>query len=171
MDGKIVLLMIAVVAVGMFALPSTLALYSGQHEFVDGANVSCDKCHASASVTWSGGPGNELVNGTAHEALGCQDCHNAANTTKVQGTDYHAATAMGVTCTGCHSTGTGAGVLAKNVSQELLNGSEVHNTMGAGTDGQEYACIACHTGVTVNGTIVSTNGTATNVTLNNTGSW
>ena len=36
MDGKIILLMISVVAVGMFVLPSTLALYSGSHDFVQG---------------------------------------------------------------------------------------------------------------------------------------
>ena len=49
MDGKTILLMISVVAVGMFVLPSTLALYTGSHDFLGPSEVECGKCHSGAA--------------------------------------------------------------------------------------------------------------------------
>jgi len=51
MNGnKIVLILIAVVAMGIFALPSTVSLFSGQHTWYDISgipnDVPCEKCHA-----------------------------------------------------------------------------------------------------------------------------
>ncbi len=47
--NKMVLMAIAVIAVGMFALPSTVALFSGQHTWYGlgdtGNQVPCRKCH------------------------------------------------------------------------------------------------------------------------------
>jgi len=44
------LLAVAVVATGIFALPSTVSLFRGQHSWyelsADGNNVPCEKCHA-----------------------------------------------------------------------------------------------------------------------------
>ncbi|RLI85995.1 MAG: hypothetical protein DRP01_05120 [Archaeoglobales archaeon] len=46
--GRIV--MIVFFALGMFVLPSTLSLFSGQHFWYNtkqnGSNVPCEKCHA-----------------------------------------------------------------------------------------------------------------------------
>ena len=179
MDGKIVLLMIAVVAVGMFALPSTLALYSGQHTFINGSNVDCDKCHgASAGITWTGGAAGELnaTNNTAHTALTCESCHST--TTATIESDYHAAAAVGASCIGCHS-GPGAenisGATENDILVQLRGASEVHDNMtsteGSGNTSKDYACIACHTEATVTGTINLTAGTVADITLLNNGTW
>lgn len=173
MDGKIVLLMIAVVAVGMFALPSTLALYSGQHTFLNGSEVSCDKCHGAASgVTWNGGVAGEIANdtNTTHKTLDCGDCHDGAGYT--QGTDFHAATALGAGCIVCHATGIGNVTLGTNVTAELQASGEVHDQMTTDDATQDYACIACHTEASVMGSTVNLTNSygASNITLNITGS-
>jgi len=54
MDSKrIALMAIAVVAIGIFALPSTVSLFNGQHSWYDltdysegHTTVPCEKCHA-----------------------------------------------------------------------------------------------------------------------------
>ena len=65
---KIVLLAVAIVAIGIFALPSTVSLFSGQHSWYDlsesvggtsGANnVPCVKCHADIA--------DEMISTGAH---------------------------------------------------------------------------------------------------------
>jgi hypothetical protein len=45
MNSKIILLSFAVVAVGLFALPSTMSLFSGQHTWYDVEDIKCQKCH------------------------------------------------------------------------------------------------------------------------------
>ncbi len=45
MNSKIILLSVAVIAVGLFALPSTMSLFSGQHTWYNGSGVECRKCH------------------------------------------------------------------------------------------------------------------------------
>jgi len=78
---KIVLMAIAVVAIGIFALPSTVSLFSGQHSRYDlnasmggasGRNiVPCEKCHADIADEMSSG-----ANGV-HSDLTCAMCHRA----------------------------------------------------------------------------------------------
>jgi len=70
---KIVLGTIAVVAMGIFALPSTVSLFSGQHSWYDLSaetnDVPCDKCHGDIE--------DEMVsdeNGV-HRNLTCAMCH------------------------------------------------------------------------------------------------
>jgi len=72
MNGKgMVLLAVAVVAVGTFALPSTVSLFTGQHNWYDlspkGNDVPCEKCHADIAA--------ELDNSGAHRNLTCAMCH------------------------------------------------------------------------------------------------
>jgi hypothetical protein len=82
MKGKgIALLVIAVVAIGIFALPCSVSLFSGQHTWYDigasvgstpGANnVPCEKCHAEIEEEMLSG------NNGAHENLTCSMCHRA----------------------------------------------------------------------------------------------
>ncbi|MCW7077409.1 MAG: hypothetical protein OCU18_09080, partial [Candidatus Syntrophoarchaeum sp.] len=73
----IMLLMIATLAIGIFALPSTVALFSGQHSWYDlnenrGINdVPCEKCHGEIK--------SEMIHGDngAHRDLTCAMCHRA----------------------------------------------------------------------------------------------
>ncbi|MCW3133905.1 MAG: hypothetical protein N2V78_06225 [Methanophagales archaeon] len=71
----IVLLAIAIVAIGIFALPSTVSLFSGQHTWYDLSaapnDVPCEKCHGEIADEMGSGD-----NG-AHRNLTCAMCHRA----------------------------------------------------------------------------------------------
>jgi nitrate/TMAO reductase-like tetraheme cytochrome c subunit len=53
--SKMVLMLIAVVAIGIFALPSTMSMFGGQHTWYDIASdgVPCVKCHADTYEEFS----------------------------------------------------------------------------------------------------------------------
>ncbi|MHC1573150.1 MAG: hypothetical protein ACXQTJ_01670, partial [Candidatus Syntropharchaeales archaeon] len=74
------LLMIAVISIGIFALPQTAALFSGQHSWYNlsesGSQVPCMKCHGDINA--------EMIdsNNGVHTTLaspGC-DCHRVSGT-------------------------------------------------------------------------------------------
>jgi len=108
MNGKgITLLAIAVVAIGTFALPNTVSLFSGQHAWYDlsgqGNDVPCEKCHADVA--------EELGNSGPHVDMKCWYCHRTANltgytyasgdgTASTPGEEAHAAST--VECMECH---------------------------------------------------------------------
>ncbi len=186
MDGKTILLMIAVVAVGMFVLPSTLALYSGSHSFVNGTDVDCTRCH----VTGAGIQG-QLENGSAHSGMNCTACHgwasDALNKTSTN-TSAHAAS-MSVDCIGCHaglqmtSGGSDNEPNYVNVSMELEVSSAAHKNLNFNSTDQYFnedkdaACVACHTKVyvAIYGVTSLVNDTGTdaviNLTANGDGYW
>ncbi|MCK5659791.1 MAG: cytochrome c3 family protein [Methanosarcinales archaeon] len=148
---KVILLLLAVVAIGMFALPSTLAMYSGQHQYVKGENVDCTKCHGATDTM-----GAELAAGEAHLALTCQSCHgftNAVSTTPnaaTDGTTGHAATTSAISCIDCHIESVGFGTIAIDadgltVMQELANGAHASLVAATGFADVDDACIGCHT--------------------------
>ncbi|MCK5659789.1 MAG: hypothetical protein KAH86_00410 [Methanosarcinales archaeon] len=149
MDRKIVMLLIGIVAIGMFALPSTLAMYSGQHDFVTGANVDCGTCHAAGTD-----PIYAEIAGGPHDGWAtCADCHaftthtSAPGPTVNTGANGHAATTL-ATCTSCHDTYNtdGDGV---TVTNELANGAHAGFYAAAPNGDPDDACIACHTTATV----------------------
>lgn len=45
MNNKI-LLYLAIMVMGLYVMPSTVSLFSGQHTFYSGMDVSCEKCHS-----------------------------------------------------------------------------------------------------------------------------
>ena len=176
MDGKIILLLASVVAVGMFVLPSTMALYTGSHDFVDGGNVSCGKCHTAGKDLIA----VELANGSAHEGMDCGGCHGPDNSL-VDVTGYgefaanvtgHAAS-VGINCIGCHSgpspSPTADGVV--NVSAELELSGAAHRALtfntsaSGGIDDKDLVCVACHTMVNVDLVNVSLTPDSGNITI------
>ena len=114
--GKIALLLIAVVAIGIFALPSTVSLFSGQHSWYGlddpGSQVPCMKCHGDIQDEM-----NHSLNGI-HRTLdspGC-DCHRVSGTGVADGdvvgksnpgTTSHAAET--IACMICHENDTRTG--------------------------------------------------------------
>ena len=73
MNSKVLMLSVAVIAVGLFALPSTLSMFAGQHSWYDpkeSGGIPCAKCHflEKDELAGSGGPHdvgyNLLVNTT-----------------------------------------------------------------------------------------------------------
>jgi len=111
MNSKgIALLTVAIIAIGIFALPSTVSLFSGQHTWYDLSgkpnDVPCEKCHAEIEDEMQSGD-----NG-AHEDLTCAMCHRTPFTTYTYGSgedngttfkpgkEAHAAST--VECMHCH---------------------------------------------------------------------
>ena len=152
MKGKAIVLIVGVIAIGMFALPSTLAMYTGQHSFASGANVDCAKCHSGSDSIYI-----ELTGGGPHNYFTCKQCHGfeAGNPNINNGSMGHAATTA-VTCVGCHANTPYAGGPpgldndGVTVADELAAGA--HNVF-ASTGDVDLACLACHTRVGVDGTI------------------
>ncbi len=150
MNSKIILLSVAVVAVGLFALPSTMSLFSGQHTWYTGENVSCKKCHQDIydEITSS----SNQVHTDAGMAQNCEQCHRTtgfgnvgANITYGQwaGSDNYgpgggnvtgkvnvtAHAAVTVECLACHGVGNttyGRDKGLTGVAQELQGNSEAH---------------------------------------------
>ena len=114
--NKIALLAIAVVAIGIFALPSTVSLFSGQHSWYglddSGSQVPCMKCHGDIDDEMT-----DDLNGvhTTLASPGC-DCHRVSGTGVADGdgtgdsepgTTSHAAET--IACMICHEYDTRTG--------------------------------------------------------------
>lgn len=155
-SSKLVLVAIAIVAVGLFALPSSVSLFSGQHTWYDlslteGSDVPCQKCHDDIN--------DEMVSADngVHEALagpGC-DCHRV-NTTgvaiggydgnaPVPGTTSHAAET--IACMICHEEDGDkqlagypfAGGFSQSLVEASAGGSTTPYTYSSGGIGGEHA--------------------------------
>ena len=186
MNSKVLLLSVAVIAIGLFAMPSTLSLFAGQHTFYNGSEVRCEKCHADIY--------SELSTGSsAHTSLTeCQGCHKTGTLTGLvpyNGTsnisiatnvttngNAHAAVTM--ECIACH----------QGVDEELLGSDAAHgafymnssytanSSAGLSTANQSVvalkgantACIGCHTHAIVN--ITWTRSTGYDMTVDASGS-
>ena len=83
MNAKFTLAIIALVGIGVFALPSTMSLFAGQHSFYNidatGNQVPCVKCHgdvkaelgSNANTNPAAGP----LTAGPHAAFKCEYCH------------------------------------------------------------------------------------------------
>lgn len=186
MNSKILLLSIAVISVGLFAMPSTLSLFAGQHTFYAGADVKCEKCHLDTYNELATGLGTAHTNANLTKCEGCHKTNTSslnatlipsngtANASTWAGTNVtgnanaHAAVTM--ECVACHT----------GVPAELNGTSEAHTafylasnyTTGNQTTiklkGSNTACIGCHTHAIVN--ITWTRAIGYNMTVNSTGS-
>jgi hypothetical protein len=120
MDSKrISLLSIAVVAIGIFALPSTMSLFAGQHVWYDlavgGNDVPCEKCHADVAAEMDSQLGPHMGQ-TGYGRFECGYCHRLSEiytyasgygSGSTPGIDAHAAST--IPCMHCHSGNTSHG--------------------------------------------------------------
>ena len=176
---KTVLLSIALLAIGMYFIPTTLSLFSGQHTFVNGTEVSCRKCHEDIYI-------QVLAEGQTdipHQSLtSCQTCHRTGNvfggfpgakpamlgaqvTNVTANPEAHAA--VTVECVFCHTL-----VVEDSGSpREILGSDEVHQTFYNASNqstilkGGNEACIGCHTHTMINVTWVRKTGYNMNVDI------
>ena len=79
MDGqKVVLIATAIVALGIFVMPSTVSLFSGQHYWYNisggGNEVPCEKCHADIAAEMDALVGPHTGE-TGYGRLKCGYCH------------------------------------------------------------------------------------------------
>jgi len=174
--GKLAILMIAVVAIGFFALPASLSVGTGQHKFRQANSLDtdlvtfCGQCHGATDTIFP----NE-INQSDHNVLygtrdvtrihsslfgpgqaGCASCHeitggysraDPANPAKVE----HAAKIP--SCLKCHAAGTD--LITVDVLVELNATTEAHrNFKNIPGDAQnDIYCIGCHTYVDKRGAI------------------
>lgn len=116
---KVALVSLAVVAIGIFALPSTVSLFAGQHVWYDltpdGNDVPCEKCHADvvAEMESQIGPHTGEM---GHGRFECGFCHriselytyaSGSGTGSTLGKEAHAAST--IPCMHCHSGKTAHG--------------------------------------------------------------
>ncbi len=80
MNAKISMVLIALIGVGLFALPQTTALFAGQHSFTNidatGNQIECVKCHGDVQAELTNS-GSSPATGTSapHTAFKCEYCH------------------------------------------------------------------------------------------------
>ena len=115
MKTRSVLLLTAIISIGILVLPSTTALFSGQHTWYDlsgdESQVPCMKCHGDINAEMI-----DSENGvhTTLASPGC-DCHRVSGTgvadgdgtISTPGTTSHAAET--IACMLCHENGTRTG--------------------------------------------------------------
>ena len=159
MDKRI-LLVLAAIAIGIVALPSTIAMFAGQHNWYDttlaGNQVPCEKCHAdifSEISQGAAGTVNALHRGIdpSSPCAGCHVTTAMAIENLTQGNQFHAAASPA--CLDCHSGTAGGGKSA----MAIVNGTEeVHkafvnqSVIAQFLKGSNEACISCHTHIGVN---------------------
>lgn len=153
MNLKIILLFVAIFAIGTVVLPETVSMFAGQHNFYDtvpsGNGVPCEKCHADINIELSQ-PGS--VN-TVHKGQGCVSCHITTLTRK--GEVVHSA---GIPlCIDCHDGSYGRD------ARGIFSPNDAHNKFASGANTSQLmkasneACIACHTHTAVNITWTKSN--------------
>jgi len=160
MGNKLILIGVAIMAIGLIALPQTLALFAGQHNFYNtgggsslsnGNQIPCEKCHADIAIELDQGG----YTNNAHKAQGCEGCHITApqdkGVTFGGPIDRDAHAAASPACLDCHD-GSGAGD-----ARSIFSSSEAHSPFANESakssnlllkDANE-ACISCHTHVAV----------------------
>ena len=75
MKNRSILLLIAVVLVGLFALPNALSLFAGQHSFDKAGNgTMCDKCHSDVAAEMAGSAYHTFNAGSPEK---CKVCHSS----------------------------------------------------------------------------------------------
>ena len=83
MNAKFTLAIIALVGIGVFALPSTMSLFAGQHSFYNidatGNQIPCQKCHGDVKAELSSNgntdPSKGPITPGPHAAFKCEYCH------------------------------------------------------------------------------------------------
>lgn len=77
MKNRTLLLLIAVILVGLFALPNALSLFSGQHSFDKAGNGTiCVKCHSDVKAELDASAYHTFTSGGTPEQR-CKVCHTA----------------------------------------------------------------------------------------------
>ena len=160
-DSKMALLGIAIVMLGLFILPETIAMFVGQHDFYDTTTASnginCLKCHGDVRDELNRASAVNLFHRFGYDdARMCEACHMTTAPQLKEGLkqgpggQFHAAAAPA--CIDCHG-GTGPG----NGAREIMTGSEeVHKAFANESNsskllkGANEACISCHTHIGVN---------------------
>jgi hypothetical protein len=180
MTNKLFLIGIGIAAVGLIALPQTLALFAGQHNFYEvsrdpqnlgvpcakchndvyselsgsgiHSSVRCEDCHVIA-LTYKGDKigGNENIHAAAAPA--CLDCHDG----KLTSAQWHTFTQQPLVCADCHENSSSPVMPTfGNATSILYGANESHTEFALNASSATLlksaneACVGCHTHVNVN---------------------
>lgn len=142
MNSKILLLSIAVISVGLFAMPSTLSLFAGQHTFDKAGNTTiCAKCHSDVVTEINAGAFHKTLLTNSSAGTSGNDCRGCHTTSTVNAS---------LIPTGNSSVGNGTGTwnvgLAKNGTFLMANGTSYY--AGSVHAAITVECKSCHYAVT-----------------------
>jgi hypothetical protein len=77
--NKKILIVIALIGIGLWALPSTMSLFAGQHSFVNidatGNQIDCVKCHGDVKAELQSGHSDVTGTNAPHANFKCEYCH------------------------------------------------------------------------------------------------
>ena len=106
--GKYNLMLVATIAIGVFALPMVVSTFSGSHAYVAGENVECLKCHADVEAELASSSTNHTHanDDWAKTPLDCDECHNVSGIGASVGGGH---AAQKVNCAFCHNKSTYTG--------------------------------------------------------------
>lgn len=172
---KMVFAIMAIVFIGIVALPYSVSLFTGQHtwyELSGGYGSKCVKCHADiygeleASANHSSLDGSAIGNVSGEE---CYVCHRANESityakasTDTPGQQAHAASTIG--CGYCHLNKTvadvydaplagGFGLVSGLDDDTETNASHISFVLGSKDasilEKESESCVACHTSIKV----------------------
>ncbi len=157
------IILIGLIALMVMVMPNAIAKFSGQHEFINGSNVDCVKCHQKEYNEFTSNPDMPHA-GT----LDCKDCHIGPNY-EIGESWYEASgfeqifynpsqerivlhAAALVECLWCHGDMQYTFWGGANVTAEFENNTiEAHRPLyfvsnsSSMLAGVNEACIACHT--------------------------
>lgn len=181
MNGRMSLLVLSVLAVGLFAMPNTLSLFSGQHTFSNNGSdpYFCRNCHQDVyeEMNWYGG---DAPAGSHGALMTCKVCHRTGNLSEygfldefgisgspeVNFSEMGAHAAVTVECVFCHD------LVLTQISGSGEAHSNFYNEANQSTllKGGNEACVGCHTRARATNTWVRKGGY--NITADITGgSW
>ena len=150
---KLVLLLLAVIAIGMYAIPYTLAMYTGEPQLTSvarGGEVDCESCHGSSAKIYA----DLNESSPAHSEFTCRGCHGFTNYTANSDNQLRHAATAGVSCVDCHAK---SFFFSSTVSVKKLNATSAAYKHRSGAVGSftgndtdlDGPCIKCHTEVTM----------------------
>jgi|Deesub1362A_J573_1020465.scaffolds.fasta_scaffold00365_31 hypothetical protein len=167
---RMMVLTLGLMALLTLVMPTAMAKFSGQHQFVNGSEVDCAKCHIDVYDELTANPD------APHANRSCKFCHTWGNESAPGfwkdplGLDlkFHAAATIACDNEYCH------GKAGANVTAEITNTSAAHTPFYESMHNEPYlqggneACVGCHTQVKVNVTISEAKGFNITATSNGT---
>ncbi len=137
---RIALVLLAVFAIGVLVLPSTMTLFAGQHTWYYKEALPCEKCHADVADEFQSSANYHPPGNTYPIWEACVLCHQVeplypGDVSKSAG--KHAATV--VPCDYCHTPE--ANAFENDPHLPFVKAAEDDDQMPNGTE----ACVACHT--------------------------
>ncbi len=134
--NKNLLLLVAIIGIGLFVLPSTLSMFAGQHSWYDpkDSGIPCQKCRflEAEELAASGGPHDPNYDGLLNSSANYNGTVGSMG-----GSDFWGGTTVNDRCYGCHQT-TGSVNASHDLADSWANQNDtVHAAVAVW-------CIDCH---------------------------